>query len=282
MAAPTRSQPRTRTSGRTGRGLSNVSRQAAFFCYHSISSPGWPFLSVDPDDFERHLATLRRLGWASGGEAELEQLDLGTRLSQPTAFLSFDDGYVDNHTHALPLLRAYRAHAFVFVLPTFVDTGAPLCWAGVEDACAELPDVMRSMSWDMVGELAEAGMTIGSHTNSHHRLPRLGDEELRQELLDSRQRIVRRLGDCRTLAYPYGHADRRVRAAARDAGYRWAFTMPCGTRPATGPLAIPRVAIDHRDGSSRFALKLRPVARYLILSPLRGPVRRLAVRIRGT
>ena len=45
-------------------------------------------------------------------------------------------------------------------------------------------------------------------------------------LLDSRRAIAARVGACRTLAYPFGDWNSRVAAAARDAGYDYAFTMP--------------------------------------------------------
>jgi peptidoglycan/xylan/chitin deacetylase (PgdA/CDA1 family) len=68
--------------------------------------------------------------------------------------------------------------------------------------------------------MAAGRIEFGSHTNLHRHLPGLPDEELRQELLDSRRRIAERLGSCDCLAYPFGEWDERVADAARAAGYR--------------------------------------------------------------
>lgn len=255
--------------------LRNTSRRAAFFCYHSVASQGPPFLTISPEDFEHQLATLRRHGWASGSERSLEQLARGGPATrQPTAFLTFDDGYVDNYTHVFPLLREHGFTAFVFIIPPLVDAAAPLRWDGTEASCDRFPDVMRSMTWEMVETMAEGGIVFGGHTNTHRRLTQLGPEELREELLDSRRQIVARLGSCDSLAYPYGDENAEVRAAARDAGYRWAFTIPRSGQRIVEPLAIPRIAVDHRDGGRRFDLKLQAVGRRAVLSPLRPPVRR--------
>lgn len=260
--------------------LANRSRSAAFLCYHSIADGGPPFLSLGPDLFERHLALLQRRRWATGTGAELASLAAGRRPERPTAFLTFDDGYADNHDIALPLLRQYGARAIVFVLPPRCDDAGPLVWPEITDRAAEHPDVFRSMSWTMAEALVEAGSEIGSHTMTHAHLPELGTEALEQELLDSRRAIQARLGgSCDLLAYPFGDWNPAVASAAARAGYRFAFTMPRASQRRGGALNIPRTAIDQRDDERRFAFKLSAPGRTALLSPLRGARRAFARRL---
>jgi peptidoglycan/xylan/chitin deacetylase (PgdA/CDA1 family) len=262
--------------------LLNRSRRLACFAYHSIHADGPPVLSLAPDSFEDHLRRLRRRGFRSARLSDLEALADGGRPAGRMVSLTFDDGYLDNYTTALPLLREYGFSALFFVLPTFVDEGGPLDWKGVEKAHASHPDVMRSMTWPMVEEMVEAGMEFGSHTISHPRLPTLGDEELAQELLDSRRRMIDRLGQCDSLAYPFGNWDARVERAAAAAGYRFAFTLPFVSQRAGSPLSIPRIAMDHRDDGRRFALKLSAPVRWAMLgSPLKPTARQLQALARG-
>ncbi len=260
--------------------LRNRSHSAVFLCYHSIADDGPPFLSLSPELFERQLHLLRRLGFRSGGQADLEELRSGRRPSTRRVFLTFDDGYVDNHAAALPLLQRYGFKAMVFVVPPFVDGGAPLIWPELEEQAHAHPAVMRSMTWRMVEEMHEAGTEFGSHTLSHPRLPGLDEEELRQELLDSRARIKDRLGRCDTLAYPFGDWSPRVQRAAADAGYSFAFTLPIGAQRVATALSIPRVPVDHRDAMPRFLGKLSAPGRSLLLSPLKDGLR--IARDRGT
>jgi peptidoglycan/xylan/chitin deacetylase (PgdA/CDA1 family) len=260
--------------------LSNRARSAAFLCYHSVADGGPPFLSLGPELFERHLALLRRKEWATGTGDDLARLAGGSRPERPVAFLTFDDGYVDNHDVVLPLLRAYAAKAIVFVLPPRCDDGGPLVWPEVSERAARHPEVFRSMTWEMAGALAEAGSEIGSHTMSHAHLPDLEPEQLEQELLDSRRAVQARLGGtCDLLAYPFGEWSSPVAAAAARAGYRYAFTMPRGSERGGGAHCIPRTAIDHRDDERRLAVKLSTPGRMALLSPLRQARRTVRRRL---
>jgi peptidoglycan/xylan/chitin deacetylase (PgdA/CDA1 family) len=255
--------------------LGNRSRAALFLCYHSVADDGPPWSSVAVATFERQLALLERSGYRSGSLRDLERLAAGERLAHPVVFLTLDDGFADNAAVVGPLLRERAWTALVFVLPPAVDAGGPLDWPEVRARTESYPRVMRSLTWPAVEALAAEGSEFGSHTNRHLRLTALGDEELREELCDSRRRIAERLGACDALAYPFGAWDRRVAAAAAAAGYRWAFTLPAGGQRAAGPLAIPRIPVDHRDDERRFALKLSAAGRRLLLSPAKAPARRI-------
>jgi peptidoglycan/xylan/chitin deacetylase (PgdA/CDA1 family) len=246
--------------------LRNRSRDAAFFCYHSIHAEGPRWLSVSPSLFERQLQYLRRAGWHAGSEADLIAATNGTSPTRPTVFLTFDDGFFDNFTSALPLLQEYRYAGIFFVLPSHLAEGAAFSWPEVAEDQRRFPGMMRSMTWAQVEAMAEAGMEFGSHGLSHLHLPTLGEEELRQELLDSRRAVEQRLGRCTMLAYPFGDWDGRVAAAAKAAGYAFAFTLPRSHQAAADALTIPRIAVDYRDDIRRFSLKVRPTTRRLYLS----------------
>jgi peptidoglycan/xylan/chitin deacetylase (PgdA/CDA1 family) len=249
--------------------LRNRTHDAVFLAYHSVADRGPEWSSVPVGLFERQLDLLARWGYRGVGARELYQLAAGRRPEQPWAFLTFDDGFADNATTVAPLLRDRGWSGVVFLLPPAVESGAPFDWPEIGPRREAYPEVMRSLDWTAAESMADAGMEFGSHTNRHLHLPALGDDELRDELLDSRRRIIARLGHCDMLAYPFGEWDARVAAAAKDAGYRFAFTLPRRGQAAADLLSIPRVAVDHRDDRGRFALKLSPVGRGLLLSPAR-------------
>jgi peptidoglycan/xylan/chitin deacetylase (PgdA/CDA1 family) len=261
--------------------LRNRSRVAAFLSYHSVADQGPRYLTVAPELFERQLDHYARRGYRSGGLEELSALAAGGSCGA-NLFLTFDDGYADNYEQALPLIRERGVQAFVFILPPVVEKGGTLLWPEVEDDVKATPETMRSVTWEMVGEMVEGGFEIGSHGLRHASLPALSDEELRQELSDSRRRIAERVGSCETLAYPFGDWDARVAQAAADCGYKLAFTQPTktGQRLAT-PLSIPRVNIDYRDEARRLDLKLSAAGRRLLLSPRLTRARRRLAALRS-
>lgn len=248
------------------RGLHNRSRRATFLCYHSVAAEGPRFLTVSRDLFERQLDAIEGRSLRSGGLESLVALAEGRRI-EPTVFLTFDDGFRDNYETAMPLLRERGHRAFVFVLPPLVDGGAAFEWPEMSADARRYAASMRSVTWPMLEEMKGVGWEIGSHTLTHPHLPALRGEELREELWESRARIVERLGSCETLAYPFGEWSPAVAEAAAECGYRFAFSLPTksGQRRAT-PHSIPRVNVDYRDRGLRLDAKLSPLGRRLHLS----------------
>lgn len=256
--------------------LENRSRHVAFLAYHSIAPEGPAWLTVPPDRFERQLAALERWGWRTGGHAELAAAAAGGRPDRPTAFLTFDDGYADNHDHALPLLRAYGAKAIVYVLPPKVDDGGALDWPEVAEHAVRFPDVMRSLTWPQVEAMADDGVEFGSHSMTHPHLDRLAPGPLHDELARSREALRERLGACDSIAYPFGDWSSAVARAAAAAGYGFAFTVPDAPQDGATPLSVPRVSIDRRDDERRLRLKLSAAGRRVLLGRGKEHVRRLS------
>lgn len=87
----------------------------------------------------------------------------------------------------------------------------------------------RPMSREQVARLHEEGHEIASHTMMHPILPQLDNENLRNELTESRRQLSEWTGaDVSGFCYPNGNVDRRVEEAVRDAGYSYACTTAEG------------------------------------------------------
>jgi len=182
--------------------------------------------------------------------------------------VTFDDAFASVRT-ALPVLERTGARATVFACTGFADDGRPPAAPDLEDELEARPAELETMRWDDLRGLVERGVEVGSHTVSHPRLPALSDAELADELRSSRARLEDELGrPCRTLAYPYGDSDERVRAAARAAGYEIAFGLP-GDATGRDPLDVFRVGVWHGDGPRRVALKASPLVRSPLAMRLR-------------
>lgn len=262
-----------------GRHFRNRGRDATFLCYHSVASSGPRYLTITPALFESHLRTFATRNLRTGDLAALKALGSGARIP-PSVFLTFDDGFLDNYETVLPLLRERGMRAFVFVLPPLVDAGAPLVWPETAADAERFPH-MRSVTWEMLAEMKEGAFEVGAHTLTHPHLPRLDDEQLREELWQSRDRVKAHLGECDTLAYPFGEWSPRVAAAAADCGYRYAFSLPTDRgQPTADRLTIPRVNVDYRDSGRRLDLKLSPLGRTFYLAEGTKAARRVVRRLR--
>ena len=175
--------------------------------------------------------------------------------------MTFDDGERSVFEHAFPVLRELGVPGTVFVVVSPVGA----------------PGLLR---WDDLEALAEAGWEIGSHTVTHACLTELDDASLETELRGSREAIESMLGrPCRSIAYPHGATDSRVRLAAVRAGY----TAGCTTRGTMGtdPLDWPRVGVDGRDGRMLFELKTSRLGRTLRDTGLGAPLERTGRAVRS-
>lgn len=94
--------------------------------YHSVAPEieGWAFrhLSIDPEVFEDHIATLAGSGYNAVSLPDLHGYVSGSRSLPPRSLvLTFDDGYLDNWVFAFPVLQKYGFKATIFVSTDFVD-----------------------------------------------------------------------------------------------------------------------------------------------------------------
>ena len=206
-------------------------------CYHTVEPEWWSPLAVKPGHFERHCAWLSRHRRVLRLSEGLAALDETGRLPRGTALITFDDGFSGVYEHALPVLRRFELPATIFlVAETLTPDGHPIDWAPTA------PSRARTLTLDEVLEMQELGVTFGSHGLRHLDLTQLGDE-CERDLRASRELLEDLLHrQIRTLAYPGGLHNGRVRAAAHRAGFSHAFSLPEGAE-VMNHLAIPRAVI---------------------------------------
>ncbi|MEV5879353.1 polysaccharide deacetylase family protein [Streptomyces sp. NPDC052101] len=217
--------------------------------YHSVSD-SWddPFnITVSAARLARQLAWLRGRGLRGVSMREL----LAARaqgLQRGLVGLTFDDGYADFVTTALPLLRHWRCGATVFVVAGRL---------GGENDWEVSGPRKRLLTADDIGRLAALGVEVASHGLTHSDLTCLPDDVLRAEVHGSRALLAELTGqDILGFCYPYGRLDARVGAAVHGAGYRYACAVAPGPKKA-GDLALPRIHIGQSDTAMRLEVKRR-------------------------
>jgi len=179
--------------------------------WHSIGGATDEF-SVSEAAFAAQLDALQRAGFHTVSFRQwLEHEDRGAPLPDKPVLLTFDDGYQDAMTAALPALRARGMRATFFLVSRWVGGAAT---AG-----------RRSLTWDEARALLAAGMEIGSHGATHRRLPELGEAQALEELTASKRELESRLGTrVEVFAYPFNASRHRLRGVVQRAGYRAAVS----------------------------------------------------------
>jgi peptidoglycan/xylan/chitin deacetylase (PgdA/CDA1 family) len=101
-----------------------------------------------------------------------------------------------------------------------------------------------SLTWEMLQDIRRAGITVGSHTQTHVLMTNESRERIKEEVAESRLRIERKLGTAvRHFAYPSGQFNTTTVDAVAGAGYRFAYTT-CTHRDAVFPLlTVPRTLL---------------------------------------
>ncbi|MGB1249352.1 MAG: polysaccharide deacetylase family protein [Candidatus Promineifilaceae bacterium] len=171
-------------------------------------------LSVSPTNLRRQLEYLQAHGYTTIDFYELARgLANQQTLPEKPVILTFDDGYRDNYENAFPLLKAYGMRGVFFIITGPINFNDP-----------------NYMTWPMVREMAEAGMSMEIHTVSHPNLATLNDDKSAEQIQNAQAQIAAETGHFpRFLAYPGGDYDGETIQILRALDLWGAVTTKYGT-----------------------------------------------------
>lgn len=126
------------------------------------------------------------------------------------AAITFDDGYRDNYTQALPILEGCGVRATFFVCSGLLAKQLTI------KSGARMP----LMSKEEVRDIAGSGHQVGAHTRTHAILPHLDAAAASDEIRGSRVDLEDTLGmQIRCFAYPKGRYNTAIRQLVADSGF---------------------------------------------------------------
>ncbi len=178
---------------------------------HPAATPNLKSFSMGEEMFEKQMAYLQSKNYTTISFEQLNNhLLYNANLPKKPVIISFDDAWENQYIYALPLLQKYGFTA-TFFIPT-KNLGHS-----------------HVLSWDEIKKIDQAGMVIGSHTETHPFLDKITDEESRKEIIDSKKIIEENLGKTiYDFAYPYGAYNNHAIQIVKEAGYRTARTTDAG------------------------------------------------------
>jgi len=169
---------------------------------------------------------------------------IGHEEASGVAAITFDDGYRDFAELAVPVIRAARASATLFVPAGRI--GQANDW---DAGRAESREILTGRE---LRELESSLVTIGAHGLKHRRLARLSAVDLRAETFVAKDVLEQACGRPLTLfAYPYGQADDFDQIAERAVSAA-GFVAACSTHFGRGSrpqerFRLRRVGIEPHD-----------------------------------
>lgn len=164
-------------------------------------------------------------------------IDMGGTLS-----ITFDDGYRDNFEVAAPILKKHQLPATFFITTGFIGTQKVPFWD------KDLVAWPGWMSWEQVRSLAAQGFSIGAHTDTHINMALTSPEEIKAELILSKQKLEAQLESAVNLfAYPFGgreHISSGAIELVKEAGFISCASCHGGTnQPIDDPFNLKRIGI---------------------------------------
>ncbi|HYR57161.1 MAG TPA: polysaccharide deacetylase family protein [Chthoniobacteraceae bacterium] len=208
----------------------NKSASAIVLCYHNIEDKSsMKALTISTAEFEKELQAIKDNKFTVIPMQDFLAFRRGEKdIPVKSCIITLDDGWISSYTNAWPLLKKFGYPFTLFIYVNYVGTGG------------------KSMSWDQLGEMRDAGVDIECHTYSHSNLRAPGggmdrlhaemvkkdvatlgvDGWMRKEIVESKQVIEKQLGiKCNAFAYPFGNYNQKARDMVKEAGYEAAFTV---------------------------------------------------------
>jgi peptidoglycan/xylan/chitin deacetylase (PgdA/CDA1 family) len=222
--------------------------------YHSIAS--MPIgtvtrgLNVTPKLFNSQMWLLKKLGYRGLGMEELQPYLVGEKQGKVVG-ITFDDGFRNNLTHALPILKKYGHSATCYIISRKV--GETIEWDFNKDTLEN-----TLMNKDEIIEWIDEGMEIGAHTQNHVHLADCDVEIAKQEIQQSRSDLETQFNcPINHFCYPYGSYNNKIVDIVNKAGYKTATTTKKGrVEGKVDLLELPRIVIKNRAVLPLFFMKL--------------------------
>jgi peptidoglycan/xylan/chitin deacetylase (PgdA/CDA1 family) len=194
-------------------------------------------LSVTPSDFVAQMDWLAANGYHPITFRDLHAYLAGAAgLPSRPVVLTFDDGYEDFYTTALPVLIGHDFKAVSYVVSGFIGRSGYMNAAQIREA-------------------DRADIEIGSHTVDHADLTRQSLDGLRYQIISSKRSLEQLLGhDVISFCYPSGRFNPSAVSVVQEAGYSNATTTGYGfVRTMAGRFLWGRLRISGGESLGDFA-----------------------------
>ena len=252
--------------------VSDQRKRIPILMYHSISAeagPKYRQFAIPPMRFAEQMAFLNQQGYTPltvSQFVQVSQAGVGALPARPVV-LTFDDGFLDFYTDALPIMQQYGCTATLYVATTYVE-GTSRWMQRIGEGSR------RILSWHQLQEISDSGIECGAHSHTHPQMDLIPLSQARQEILQSKYILEEHLGiTIKSFAYPYGYHTSAVKQLVCSAGY----SSACATGYAlnievTDPFALKRLLVSPDMDIHAFAALLKGHDRRVTFAAYTKPI----------
>ena len=220
----------------------------------SLSKQKHRGLRVSPEMFERQVAWLKASDWTFIKASELftEKAQGDKRVA-----ITFDDGYEDNYSQALPILKKYDACATLYLVTDRHERD----WSVNKNAKHNSGDLMREakLSDKQVVEMLASGVfELGGHTLTHCYLPSVDLATKTFEINECKKVLNATFAtQVTSFAYPFGHYSDEDIKLCEAADFNTAVTTDEGIDTQPNAFRLKRVKVSGKDNFFAFKTRMR-------------------------
>ncbi len=194
-------------------------------------------LVVSPQAFARQMGLLKALGYQGLSMAALMPYLRGEKSGKVFG-ITFDDGYVNNLDHAIPVLQRYGFSATCYMVSA--QLGGSNIWDHSKGIAAKpLMHAAHARAW------VAGGQEVGAHTRNHIDLRTLNATQSMQEIAGCKAELEDACGAAvNQFCYPYGFYTANHAAQVQQAGFAAATTTARARAQRSDSLwELPRVPV---------------------------------------
>lgn len=200
----------------------------------SAKAGGFLSLDVTPEFFQKQMQYLKDKHYTVISMQDLVNFfNSNTPLPSKPILITFDDGYDDFSTRAVPILNAFHYPATLFDATGLMENPRYLTWSQIKDAASS------------------GKILIANHTWSHHSM-NAANSVIEREITTAENQLHEKGYDSpKVFAYPYGSYNGYAKAYLQAQGFQVAFTTKHGTNLCTAKrFELPRVRIGNAQLNS--------------------------------
>lgn len=211
--------------------------------YHSIIYEKGNILRVSKENFRKQMKYLKDNNYTTLTLDELyNYMITGKLLPKKPIIITLDDGYADNYTNAYPVLKELKLKATVFVITNTIDSEK------------------NFLTSKQIKTMDSNNIRIESHTASHEHLTKISYKDNLKTMISSKSKLEKLLNrKINYIAYPYGEYNENTIKAARESGYKLAFSTEYGFIDKNDNIySLGRIFVNSNFTFQQFKAKLNP------------------------
>jgi peptidoglycan/xylan/chitin deacetylase (PgdA/CDA1 family) len=214
--------------------------------YHSISRDN-NRISVSVTNFKKQMKLMSLLGYKG---YSLNKIN--SKTSKKKIIITFDDGYENIFTEAMPILKKFNFSATCFIVNKKI--GYFNDW----DKNQKNFKKKKLMNKKQINTWINNGFEVGSHTMNHYNLKYLSNDQKKYQILKPKQFFKTNYGiNIQSFSYPFGcYNEDCLKILKRN--YKFAVTTKRSryNKGKFNPLEIPRVPVNSNTSIFKYFLKI--------------------------